>query len=86
MSNINLCLVLCQFEVKSSLVGTCLTDKTLSFSQAYAETDTVPGHYVLFWKYIVHDNGSTSRSQVVQPCVFKDCCLFIEKSLNRQGV
>ncbi|KAH0709802.1 hypothetical protein KY290_011206 [Solanum tuberosum] len=49
---------------------------------SYADTTTIPGHYVLFWE--INVNGSTP----VHPSVFEDCCLTIEESLNsvyRQG-
>ncbi|XP_061369644.1 indole-3-acetic acid-amido synthetase GH3.6-like [Gastrolobium bilobum] len=49
---------------------------------SYADTTTIPGHYVLYWELTL--NGSTP----VPPCVYEDCCLTIEESLNsvyRQG-
>lgn len=49
---------------------------------SYADTTTIPGHYVLFWE--VNVNGSTP----VPPSIFEDCCLTIEESFNsvyRQG-
>lgn len=49
---------------------------------SYADTATIPGHYVLFWELSL--NGSTP----IPPSVFEDCCLAIEESLNsvyRQG-
>ncbi|WOH03463.1 hypothetical protein DCAR_0622861 [Daucus carota subsp. sativus] len=49
---------------------------------AYADINTIPGHYVIFWEYIMYDNGSITTSQVIPPCVFEDCCLTIEESLN----
>ncbi|XP_068639439.1 indole-3-acetic acid-amido synthetase GH3.6-like [Aristolochia californica] len=54
---------------------------TLIEYTSYADTSTVPGHYVVFWELRV---GSTP----VPPSVFEDCCLAIEESLNsvyRQG-
>lgn len=48
---------------------------------AYADTNSIPGHYVIFWEYIVHDNGS-STSQVVPPSILEDCSLTIEESFD----
>ncbi|KVH99098.1 GH3 auxin-responsive promoter [Cynara cardunculus var. scolymus] len=55
---------------------------TLTEYTSYADTTTVPGHYVIFWEVSV--NGSIS----VPASAFEDCCLTIEESLNsvyRQG-
>ncbi|MED6167501.1 hypothetical protein PIB30_003473 [Stylosanthes scabra] len=49
---------------------------------SYADTTTIPGHYVLYWELTL--NGATP----IPPCVYEDCCLTIEESLNsvyRQG-
>lgn len=57
-------------------------DATLIEYTSYADTTTIPGHYVLFWELNV--NGSTP----IPPSAFEDCCLAIEESLNsvyRQG-
>ncbi|XP_008797411.2 probable indole-3-acetic acid-amido synthetase GH3.1 [Phoenix dactylifera] len=48
---------------------------------SYADTSSIPGHYVLFWELKA---GGTA----VPPSVFEDCCLAAEESLNsvyRQG-
>ena len=55
---------------------------TLNEYTSYADTTTIPGHYVIFWE--VSENGSTP----IPASVFEDCCLTIEESLNsvyRQG-
>ncbi|KAK9072295.1 hypothetical protein SSX86_008728 [Deinandra increscens subsp. villosa] len=55
---------------------------TLTEYTSYADTTTIPGHYVIFWE--VSENGSTR----IPASVFEDCCLTIEESLNsvyRQG-
>ncbi|PWA48551.1 GH3 family [Artemisia annua] len=55
---------------------------TLNEYTSYADTTTIPGHYVIFWE--VSENGSTQ----IPASVFEDCCLTIEESLNsvyRQG-
>ncbi|KAG8386230.1 hypothetical protein BUALT_Bualt03G0127300 [Buddleja alternifolia] len=49
----------------------CLTEYT-----SYADTTTIPGHYVLYWE--LSQNGSTQ----IPPSVFEDCCLAIEESLD----
>ncbi|KAK2984755.1 hypothetical protein RJ640_004580 [Escallonia rubra] len=57
-------------------------DASLIEYTSYADTSTIPGHYVLFWELSI--NGSTQ----IPPSVFEDCCLAIEESLNsvyRQG-
>ncbi|OWM81221.1 hypothetical protein CDL15_Pgr007252 [Punica granatum] len=55
---------------------------TVTEYTSYADTTTIPGHYVLFWELAL--NGSTA----IPPSVYEDCCLAIEESLNsvyRQG-
>ncbi|TYI42262.1 hypothetical protein ES332_A01G086100v1 [Gossypium tomentosum] len=55
---------------------------TLAEYTSYADTTTIPGHYVLYWELSL--NGNTP----IPPSVFEDCCLTIEESLNsvyRQG-
>ncbi|KAM4110222.1 hypothetical protein ACJW30_03G177800 [Castanea mollissima] len=49
---------------------------------SYADTSTIPGHYVLYWEI------SLSRATPIPPSVFEDCCLTVEESFNsvyRQG-
>ncbi|CAH1444470.1 unnamed protein product [Lactuca virosa] len=58
-------------------------DATLIEYTSFADTTTIPGHYVIFWEISL--NGSTT---VVPPSAFEDCCITIEESLNsvyRQG-
>ncbi|KAJ0790383.1 putative GH3 family protein [Helianthus annuus] len=43
---------------------------------SYADTTTIPGHYVIFWE--VNENGSTP----IPASVFENCYLTIEESLN----
>ncbi|KAM1057358.1 indole-3-acetic acid-amido synthetase GH3.6-like [Malus sylvestris] len=57
-------------------------EATVTEYTSYADTTTIPGHYVLFWE--LSFNGTTP----VPPSVFEDCCLTVEESLNsvyRQG-
>ncbi|KAL3639906.1 hypothetical protein CASFOL_014874 [Castilleja foliolosa] len=43
---------------------------------SYADTSTIPGHYVIYWE--LSQNGSIQ----IPPSVFEDCCLTIEESLD----
>jgi len=57
-------------------------DAAVSDYTSYADTSSVPGHYVLYWELSL--NGSTP----IPPSVYEDCCLTVEESLNsvyRQG-
>ncbi|XP_076887187.1 indole-3-acetic acid-amido synthetase GH3.6-like [Bidens hawaiensis] len=57
-------------------------DVTLTEYTSYADTTTIPGHYVIFWEL------SPTETTPIPPSVFEDCCLAIEESLNsvyRQG-
>lgn len=50
---------------------------------SYAETKTIPGHYVIFWELLVKDPANSPTEEVLS-----QCCLAIEESLNsvyRQG-
>jgi auxin responsive GH3 family protein len=71
-----------QNAVKNALNHLVPFNATLSEYTSYADTSSIPGHYVLYWELIL--NGSTP----IPPSVFEDCCLTIEESLNsvyRQG-
>ncbi|CAN7071939.1 unnamed protein product [Brassica oleracea var. botrytis] len=57
-------------------------DASVSEYTSYADTSSIPGHYVLFWELCL--DGNTP----IPPSVFEDCCLALEESLNtvyRQG-
>ncbi|KAK4745821.1 hypothetical protein SAY87_012133 [Trapa incisa] len=65
---------------------------TVAEYTSYADTATIPGHYVLFWEIV--DGGDCvglkddRSSAAIPPSVFEDCCLAVEESLNsvyRQG-
>ncbi|XP_042425128.1 probable indole-3-acetic acid-amido synthetase GH3.1 [Zingiber officinale] len=50
---------------------------------SYADTRSIPGHYVLYWE-LREEPGTTT----VPASVFEDCCLAVEERLNsvyRQG-
>ncbi|THG17261.1 indole-3-acetic acid-amido synthetase GH3.6-like [Camellia sinensis] len=73
-----------QNAVKNSLTHLTPFNTSLTDYTSYADTSTIPGHYVLFWELTVN-NGSTTP---IPPSVFEDCCLAVEDSLNtvyRQG-
>ncbi|KAM1362400.1 hypothetical protein ACFX13_028061 [Malus domestica] len=51
---------------------------------SYADTKTIPGHYVIYWELLVKDPANNSPSHEV----LDKCCLAMEESLNsvyRQG-
>ncbi|XP_050367893.1 indole-3-acetic acid-amido synthetase GH3.6 [Argentina anserina] len=71
-----------QNAVKNAATHLVPFDATVGEYTSYADTTSIPGHYVLFWELSL--NGSTA----IPPSVFEDCCLAIEESLNsvyRQG-
>ncbi|GAA0160143.1 hypothetical protein LIER_16765 [Lithospermum erythrorhizon] len=50
---------------------------------SYAETNTIPGHYVIYWELLVKDSANSPSEEVLNRC-----CLTMEESLNsvyRQG-
>lgn len=44
---------------------------------SYADTRTIPGHYVIYWELLVKDRASAPG-----PEVMSRCCLAMEESLN----
>ena len=71
-----------QNAVKNAVSHLVPFDAQVTDYTSYADTTTIPGHYVLFWELSL--NGSTP----IPPSVFEDCCLAVEESLNsvyRQG-
>ncbi|XP_050208284.1 probable indole-3-acetic acid-amido synthetase GH3.1 [Mercurialis annua] len=50
---------------------------------SYADTKTIPGHYVIYWELRVTDSANSPTEEVLS-----QCCLAMEESLNsvyRQG-
>ncbi|XP_077220589.1 putative indole-3-acetic acid-amido synthetase GH3.1 [Tasmannia lanceolata] len=50
---------------------------------SYADTKTIPGHYVIYWELLAKDQEKGPSKEVLD-----QCCLFMEESLNsvyRQG-
>ncbi|VVB07709.1 unnamed protein product [Arabis nemorensis] len=71
-----------QNAVKNAVTHLVPFDASLSEYTSYADTSSIPGHYVLFWELCL--DGNT----LIPPSVFEDCCLTVEESLNtvyRQG-
>ncbi|KAK7401884.1 hypothetical protein VNO78_13721 [Psophocarpus tetragonolobus] len=71
-----------QNAMKNAVTHLVPFDAHVSEYTSYADTTTIPGHYVLYWELCL--KGSTP----IPPCVYEDCCLTIEESLNsvyRQG-
>ncbi|KAJ4872282.1 Indole-3-acetic acid-amido synthetase GH3.6 [Raphanus sativus] len=71
-----------QNAVKNAVTHLVPFDASLSEYTSYADTSSIPGHYVLFWELCLNGN------MPVPPSVLEDCCLTIEESLNsvyRQG-
>ncbi|CAJ1956856.1 unnamed protein product [Sphenostylis stenocarpa] len=71
-----------QNAMKNAVTHLVPFDAHVSEYTSCADTTTIPGHYVLYWELSL--KGSTP----IPPCVYEDCCLTIEESLNsvyRQG-
>ncbi|XP_044490165.1 probable indole-3-acetic acid-amido synthetase GH3.1 [Mangifera indica] len=50
---------------------------------SYADTKTIPGHYVIYWELLVKDSANSPTKEALN-----QCCLAMEESLNsvyRQG-
>lgn len=50
---------------------------------SYADTKTIPGHYVIYWELLIKDSVDSPTEEVLS-----QCCLAMEESLNsvyRQG-
>ncbi|KAJ4716195.1 putative Indole-3-acetic acid-amido synthetase GH3.3 [Melia azedarach] len=50
---------------------------------SYADTKTIPGHYVIYWELLIKDPANSPTGEVLN-----QCCLAMEESLNsvyRQG-
>ncbi|GFP89954.1 indole-3-acetic acid-amido synthetase gh3.6 [Phtheirospermum japonicum] len=65
-----------QNAVKNAIGHLMPFDARLTEYTSYADTATIPGHYVIYWE--LSQNGSIQ----IPPSVFEDCCLAIEESLD----
>ncbi|KAL8476998.1 hypothetical protein ACS0TY_029338 [Phlomoides rotata] len=52
-------------------------DTTVVEYTSFADTSTIPGHYVIYWELLVKD-----QSNVPSDVVLAKCCLIMEESLN----
>ncbi|XP_061369534.1 indole-3-acetic acid-amido synthetase GH3.6-like [Gastrolobium bilobum] len=71
-----------QNAVKNGAIHLLQFGASLIEYTSYADTSTIPGHYVLYWEIIMNGQNPIPAS------VFEECCLSIEGSLNsvyRQG-
>ncbi|CAL5200780.1 unnamed protein product [Lathyrus oleraceus] len=71
-----------QNAIKNAVTHLAPYDADVAEYTSYADTRSIPGHYVLYWE--LNLKGSTT----IPDCVYEDCCLTIEDSLNstyRQG-
>ncbi|XP_028761826.1 indole-3-acetic acid-amido synthetase GH3.6-like [Neltuma alba] len=71
-----------QYAMKNAVTHLAPFEAALAEYTSYADTKTIPGHYVLYWE--LNLNGTTP----IPASVYEDCCLTIEESLNsvyRQG-
>ncbi|KAL0924143.1 hypothetical protein M5K25_004951 [Dendrobium thyrsiflorum] len=50
----------------------------LSEYTSYADTSSIPGHYILFWELIKSNNAATE----LDSAVMEACCLMVEESLD----
>ena len=50
---------------------------------SYADTSTIPGHYVLYWELLIDGNDhNTQTNHFIPSSVFNDCCFAIEESFT----
>lgn len=50
---------------------------------SYADTSTVPGHYVLFWEIKnIFEEAETPRPPAIDAKLLESCCVAVEESLD----
>lgn len=54
-------------------------DCLLTEYTSYADTSSIPGHYVLFWELKMRESGEVTK---VDSAVIEDCCATVEESLD----
>lgn len=54
-------------------------DCLLTEYTSYADTSSIPGHYVLFWEMKMRENGKVTK---IDSIVMEDCCAAVEESLD----
>ncbi|PIN17122.1 hypothetical protein CDL12_10210 [Handroanthus impetiginosus] len=52
-------------------------DTTVVEYSSYADTKTIPGHYVIYWELLVKDKANAPSDDVL-----RKCCLVMEESMN----
>jgi auxin responsive GH3 family protein len=65
-----------QNAMKNAMTHLAPFDADVAEYTSYADTTTIPGHYVLYWEL------NLKGSKIIPPCVYEDCCLTIEESFN----
>ncbi|KAI5412131.1 indole-3-acetic acid-amido synthetase GH3.6 [Lathyrus oleraceus] len=65
-----------QNAIKNAVTHLAPYDADVAEYTSYADTRTIPGHYVLYWELNLKD------STTIPDCVYEDCCLTIEESLS----
>lgn len=71
-----------QNAVKDGANNLVQYNASLTEYTSYADTSTIPGHYILYWEINMNEQNSIPDS------VFEECCYAVEGSLNsvyRQG-
>ncbi|XP_038902067.1 indole-3-acetic acid-amido synthetase GH3.5-like [Benincasa hispida] len=49
---------------------------------SYADSSTIPGHYVLYFELIFDEHNKAQISNSIPSSVYEDCCFAIEETLN----
>lgn len=49
---------------------------------SYADTSSIPGHYVLFWELKTRGNGAAAGGCIVDAGVMEGCCEAVEGALD----
>jgi len=49
---------------------------------SYADTSTIPGHYVLFWEIVCVADGNTNTDPSLKAELLQECCIAMEESLD----
>ena len=49
---------------------------------SYADTSTIPGHYVLFWEIVRIADGNTNTDPSLKAELLQECCIAMEESLD----
>lgn len=65
-----------QNAVKDAVTHLIPFDTRMTEYTSYADTATIPGHYVLYWEL------SQKGSSPIPPSIFEECCLTVEESLD----